>query len=173
VEVDLEAGEYILLCNIPSPADGVSHAQKGMIQPLTVTAPPEQRPTPPEADYTVSLQEFSFGMPETAAPGPTTFQVVNDGKQVHEMAVAKLNEGETLEDVEAFLGAPEGQAPAGPPPFAVVGGIDGLAPGVTGWAELDLEAGAAYVLLCFFPDTSSAEGAPHFAVGMVDSFTVE
>jgi hypothetical protein len=119
------------------------------------------------------LQEFSFDMPETAAAGETTIEVVNDGAQPHEMGVAKLNEGATFEDFEAFLNTPEGQAPAGPPPFVLVGGIDGMASGVTGWVELDLESGATYVLACFFPDTSSAEGAPHFALGMTDSFTVE
>lgn len=174
VVMELEEGEYVMLCQIPSPSDGVAHAEKGMIQPLTVTAPPDQQPDPPEADYSVSLQDFSFDMPDTAAAGETTIQVDNDGAQAHEMAVAKLNEGATFEDFEAFLNTPpEEAATAGPPPFALTGGIDGIAPAATGWAELDLESGATYVLACFFPNTSSPEGTPHFAEGMVDSFTVE
>ena len=36
--VDLPEGEYVLICQIESPDDGVAHALKGMAEPLTVTA---------------------------------------------------------------------------------------------------------------------------------------
>jgi hypothetical protein len=38
--VDLPEGEYVLLCLVTSPDDGVAHALKGMAQPLTVTGAP-------------------------------------------------------------------------------------------------------------------------------------
>lgn len=37
-EVDLPEGEYVLICQLPSPGDGVAHALKGMPKPLTVRA---------------------------------------------------------------------------------------------------------------------------------------
>jgi hypothetical protein len=37
--VDLPEGEYVLICQLPSP-DGVAHALKGMARPLTVAASP-------------------------------------------------------------------------------------------------------------------------------------
>ncbi|MPZ24274.1 MAG: hypothetical protein GEU28_12205 [Dehalococcoidia bacterium] len=36
--VELPKGDYLLICLIPSPCDGVAHAVKGMVKPLTVTA---------------------------------------------------------------------------------------------------------------------------------------
>ena len=41
--VDLQAGDYVLLCFIAG-ADDIPHLAKGMVQPLTVTAPPSDRP---------------------------------------------------------------------------------------------------------------------------------
>lgn len=37
-EVDLPEGQYVLICQLPSPGDGVAHALKGMAKPLTVRA---------------------------------------------------------------------------------------------------------------------------------------
>ena len=37
--VDLPAGDYVLICQILSPSDGVAHALKGMVKPLTVMVP--------------------------------------------------------------------------------------------------------------------------------------
>lgn len=37
-QVDLPEGEYVLICQLPSPGDGVAHALKGMATPLTVRA---------------------------------------------------------------------------------------------------------------------------------------
>ena len=36
--VDLPDGEYVLICQVSSPDDGVPHALKGMVKPLTVRA---------------------------------------------------------------------------------------------------------------------------------------
>lgn len=36
--VDLSTGEYVLICLVTSPGDGGTHALKGMVKPLTVTA---------------------------------------------------------------------------------------------------------------------------------------
>ena len=58
---------------------------------------------------------------------------------------------------------------AGPPPFTAVVGIAPMAPGVTNYAELELEAGDHFAI-CFIPDFES--GAPHFALGMIMPFTV-
>ena len=57
--VDLQAGDYVLLCFIAG-ADGIPHLAKGMVQPLTVTVPPSDRPAEPEALGTVGLDDFAF-----------------------------------------------------------------------------------------------------------------
>jgi hypothetical protein len=37
LQLDLEPGEYVVVCQVPSAADGQSHHAKGMIRQLTVT----------------------------------------------------------------------------------------------------------------------------------------
>lgn len=63
-----------------------------------------------------------------------------------------------------------GEAPAGPPPFTFVGGMQGLMAGAHGWARLDLTRGD-YALICFIP-SPAREGKPHLALGMARAFTV-
>jgi hypothetical protein len=36
MQLDLEAGDYIIICFVPDPASGIPHANLGMIMPLTV-----------------------------------------------------------------------------------------------------------------------------------------
>ncbi len=43
-------------------------------------------------------------------------------------------------------------------------------PGQVGWLTLDLPAGE-YAALCFIPSAANW-GAPHFALGMLNGFTV-
>ncbi len=168
--VDLEAGQYMVVCFIPSP-DGVPHIAKGMVQPLEVTPSSGPAATPPKADAEVTLKDFGFDAPATIDAGTTTIAVINAGPQPHEMGVVKLAEGVTPEQVQAIFSAPPGgEAPAGPPPFTDAGGFQAIGPGGEGWATVEFEAGATYALVCFVPD--AATGAPHVALGMLDFIEV-
>ena len=177
VIVDLPAGSYVLICAIPGP-DGMPHYQMGMQAVVEVTEPAEALEAP-VADATVELMEMMFhGMGDTFAAGPATWEVVNAGAAIHELLVMQLAEGFTsnmfLELVlapptEATPGA-EAATPAGPPPFAVIGGVAPMNPGETNYLPLELVAGE-YVAICFVPDPET--GAPHAALGMVMPFVVE
>ncbi len=171
VVLDLDAGQYVLLCPIPS-ADGTPHFALGMIQPLEVTEAPAEQPEPPEADLTVTLSEFSFDAPDTLSAGTITIEAVNGGSQIHEMAVAKLSEGITPEQLLEVLSVPpgEGPPPEGPPPFTLSGGAFPMSAGESTLTTIDLTAGT-YVMLCFVTDPPTR--SPHFALGMFTSFTVE
>jgi hypothetical protein len=160
--LDLEPGSYVLICTIPSP-DGVPHADKGMVTTLEVTEPPAKQPAAPQADVTVTLTDFAFDVPDTLPAGETVFDVVNDGAQIHEMGMIKLDEGATLDEVLASLEAEEG-------PYSVVGALYGLSSQSNGWTTIDLTPGT-YALVCFVTDPDS--GQPHIALGMYDSVTVE
>jgi hypothetical protein len=121
--VDLLAGDYVLLCFIAG-ADGIPHLAKGMVQPLTVTAPPSDRPAEPEALGTVGLDDFAFtGVPATLPEGRTTLKVTNQGQEPHEMTVLRLEGITAQQAVEIFTAPPGGEAPAGPPPFKDAGGF--------------------------------------------------
>jgi len=170
VVLDLQAGQYVLLCLIPSPTDGVPHAAKGMIQALEVTTAAAAQPQKPAADVSVGLTEFKITAPATVPAGETTFEATNNGTQAHEMVVLKLGQGLTAQAAANIILTPPATPPSGPPPFTFAGQVAGIAAGSSAETTVTLEAGT-YGLLCFFTDPAS--GSPHAALGMLTSFTVQ
>jgi hypothetical protein len=164
--INLPAGQYVILCLIPSASDHVAHHAKGMIKALTVQDAKGAASAEPTANLTVRLLDYAFDLPTTLPAGPLTIKVINDGPEAHEFNLLKLAEGKTVEDVTQFL---SGEV-SGPPPFAPVGGMNGLDAGVAGYAEVNLEPGK-YVAICNIP-SPKAEGHPHFMLGMIKEFTV-
>lgn len=165
--LNLPAGNYVILCFIPSPSDGAPHLAKGMVMTLTVEKASSETAAEPTADLSVTLKDFMFDMPAELPAGKTVIKVTNEGPEPHEFNILRLEDGKTVGDVQAFLSGEAG----GPPPFAPVGGVNGLDVGYTGYAELDLQPGT-YVAICNIP-SPNAQGAPHFALGMVMEFTVK
>jgi uncharacterized cupredoxin-like copper-binding protein len=164
--INLPAGQYVILCLIPSASDHVAHHAKGMIKALTVQDAKGAASAEPAANLTVRLLDYAFDLPTTLPAGPLTIKVINDGPEAHEFNLLKLAEGKTVEDVTKFL---SGEV-SGPPPFAPVGGMNGLDAGVTGYAEVNLEPGK-YVAICNIP-SPKAQGHPHFTLGMIKEFSV-
>lgn len=164
VILNLDPGQYVWICGLPAP-DGELHFQKGMIQAFEVVpAAEETAAEPPAADATLTLKDFAFdGLPEPMTPGPQIWEVVNDGPEPHEFLLFQLAPGVSAEE---FLMAMEGPEPPGLP----VGGMQGLAPGLTGWLVLDLAPGN-YLAVCFIPSPAH-EGQAHLELGMLAEFTV-
>jgi hypothetical protein len=105
-------------------------------------------------------------MPDQVPAGRQTWQIENSGQQWHEMAIAQLNEGVTIEDVIAYAeGGFEGE-----PPGQVIAGWHPIGAGKTAWVTWDLPAGE-YTVLCLVPDIEG-DMAPHTAHGMVRTLTV-
>lgn len=163
VIINLPEGQYLLLCFLPS-SDGVPHFAKGMVVPLTVTASSADV-SEPKADISVTLTDFAFTMPSQIRAGKQIWKVTNKGVQPHEIPIARLMPGKTLQDALRFL-----QTSEGAPPFEFVGGLQGIDPGRTGWAVFDLSPGE-YIALCFVPDPAS--GKAHIELGMITAFTVK
>jgi uncharacterized cupredoxin-like copper-binding protein len=127
-----------------------------------LTAP---APTFKPAVITVRASEFAFTAPKSAPAGTITLRMVNDGKQLHHVAVVKLLQGRTVSDfVEAM------KKPGPPPAWAVaVGGPNAAVPGQSTDATLTLEPGN-YALVCFVP--SPGDPTPHVMKGMISALTV-
>lgn len=159
--LELEPGEYAIVCNIPGPAG--PHVHHGMLKKFTV-GPAVGKTSPPEADITFSMMEYGYQTDEPLTPGQKVIAFKNDGTQVHEAPLIKLQGNATIQE---FLEALE--AGQGPPPGEGVGGIVNVEPGRTVYALVDLEEGN-YGTFCFVPD--SGNGAPHLAHGMVTQFSV-
>ena len=171
--VSLDAGNYLLLCWVPSPGAPVPHVAKGMIKPLTVTAPggvtqagaaasylPESAP-----DVHLELSEYGFKLSKPLTAGKHTIHVMNSGAQEHEVVFLKLAPGKTMKDADAwFESGMKGPSPVTPAP-----GMAGLGKGRTGSFTTTLTPGT-YGLVCWIPDAK--DGKPHEMHGMVQEITV-
>ncbi|MEZ4501788.1 MAG: hypothetical protein R3C39_04115 [Dehalococcoidia bacterium] len=163
---ELQAGTYALLCLVPDPADGVPHFAKGMAALIEV-AGDENTAAVPEANFEVTAVDYGFEAPDSVAAGDVVLKLSNNGGEPHEANLLQLAEGATVEDAVAFFTSEA--PPAGPPPFTNVGGAQGIFPGDSTVATVNLAAGN-YALICFIPN---AEGAPHFVLGMTKEFAAE
>lgn len=108
-------------------------------------------------------KDFSFDAPDVIPAGLTEFRFLNQGPALHHMALVRLTDGKTAEDLREALKNP------GPPPSWVrfLGGPNAGAPGVESNATIDLTPGN-YALVCFV----DLGGPPHFVKGMLKGLRV-
>jgi uncharacterized cupredoxin-like copper-binding protein len=163
--VNLEPGNYVLICGIPD-RRGVPHVALGMLKALRVTPGLPKTPEPPQADVTITGEDFTFQVSKPIRAGKKTVRVVNKGSQAHEVVVVQLARRAT---VNAFLDDFQPgvvTSPLGKP----VGGMVGLEPGGEGFFTMDFKPGR-YGLICFLPDLT--RGAPHFTRGMLMDINID
>ena len=160
---NLEAGDYVALCVIPSPG-GPPHVMKGMIKPLTVTAS-ARKPVTPTADITLTLSDYDLVFSKPLSPGKHVIAVRNAGKQPHEFFMAQLMPGKSPMDIAKFA-----ENPVGAPPGKPMGGITDIVPGDVVYLQVDVPKGE-FALICFSPDMN--DGKPHLAHGMIKQISVK
>jgi hypothetical protein len=112
----------------------------------------------------VVAKDFGFEAPAKIPAGVTTIHLTNQGSELHQAQLIKLEQGKTIEDLAQALKNP------GPPPAWVkfVGGPNAVPQGKEANATSVLEPGQ-YAILCFIP---SADGVMHAAKGMVRGLEV-
>ncbi len=171
--LNLEAGNYVIICFIPSPGSTVPHMAKGMIQPLTISAasgiaqagaPTVAAPTP---EVHLVLKDYGFAFSKPLHAGKNVIHVMNEGPQDHEAVMVKLAPGKHIADVNAWV-TKDGMK--GPPPGQPIDGMGGLAKGRTGIFTANLTPDN-YGLICFAPDAK--DGKEHSIHGMTSEFTVK
>jgi uncharacterized cupredoxin-like copper-binding protein len=113
---------------------------------------------------TVAAADYSFQAPDSVEGGVTTFELTNQGTELHQAQLVKLEDGKTLEDLAKALKKP------GPPPSWVkfLGGPNAITPGSEGNATSVLAPGN-YAFLCLIP---SPDGVLHVNKGMAKPITV-
>jgi hypothetical protein len=121
----------------------------------------------------ITQRDYEFQVDGTLTAGSVSIAVENLGAEFHEIAMARLLDGHTVEEVRAALGAAteeEDPLQGLVEEDSVIDELGGAAaPGTAYTMSGDgIEAGE-YVLICFIPN---AEGVPHFQLGMVSGFTV-
>ena len=160
--VDFEAGNYAIVCVIPS-RDGVPHFMKGMVRGLTVVSN-KSAAMMPAADIVLTLRDYSFEFDQPITSRVKTIRVENAAQQSHEALLVALEEGKSVSDLLAWL-----EHEQGPPPGRPLGGTTAFAQGEVNIINVDIKPGK-YALICFVPDAT--DGQPHIAHGMVREFTV-
>jgi len=161
----LEPGSYVFVCWIPS-LDGVPHVMKGMMHPLVVTGGTTPAAAEPAADATIKLTDYDFQLSQPLTAGRHVVRVENTGAQVHEIVIAALAPGKTLQDFVAWEeGGEKGPLPTG----EWLGGVTNLDVGGRSQFTTNLPPGS-YLLLCFWPDVK--DGKPHIMHGMAKQITV-
>jgi len=166
----LEPGDYAIVCYVPS-ADGVPHFAKGMVRGLTVVPNGAEAGNGsvaaadlPAADVVMTLTDYAFTTDVPLTAGKHVIRVETKATQPHEVVLAELAPGKTVQDLLAWMEKQEG-----PPPGKPIGGVAGLMPGTAAVFPVDLAPGE-YAMICFLPDAK--DGKPHFAHGMVRQIKV-
>jgi hypothetical protein len=154
--------------------------------PVTAQSPSAPAPAasvPPGPAITVVATEYHFGGLPTTVPVGTVIGLDNQGAELHELILARKNDGVTqtwdellqMSDEEVFQYVT--LVGDGTPPFA--------APGATSETTLTVAQEGEYIALCFIPqgmteiptdpaatlDPALASAAPHFMLGMIQTFT--
>jgi hypothetical protein len=172
--IDMEPGNYVVVCFIPSPGEQAPHAMKGMIAPLTVTAggvaqagaAAAESMEDPKPDLHLVMKEYGYQFSKPVTAGKHTIHVMNEGTQDHEAVMLKMAPGKHIADFNAWvMGKMQG-----PPPARTVDGIAGMAVGRTAVITADFTPGT-YAIICFVGDKS--DGKPHSEHGMTVEFEVK
>lgn len=162
--LELEPGNYLMLCVIPAP-DGELHLMKGMMRALTVVDAGTPASPMPEADLTMTLDDYSYTLDRPITAGRHTIRVENVAAQSHEVLIVRLEPGRTAEEFLGWVMTREGPMPGKP-----LGGVTGIAQGRSNLITVDFEPGD-YALFCFVPDVK--DGLPHVAHGMIRQLRVD
>jgi len=110
--------------------------------------------------------EYKFELGSTTlAAGPTALHLANTGEEDHELSIARIAEGHTLQEALEFEGDPE-EAGLITEPSGATGHV---APGEDLFLNVELVPGT-YAMVCFI---EAPDGTPHAFKGMVAEFTVE
>jgi hypothetical protein len=129
----------------------------------------------------VTAVDYAYqGMSESVPSGGAVLTMSNEGTELHEAVLFRINDDVT-EPVTDILSLPEEEAMT----MVTEAGGTFAFPGETSSANLDLEPGR-YAMVCFIPvgltpeaaeeaeaTGTEPEGPPHFTEGMVQEFTVE
>ncbi|MGY1803988.1 hypothetical protein ACI78T_12005 [Blastococcus sp. SYSU D00922] len=111
------------------------------------------------------------GLPDSLPGGVVAMTFTNEGEEMHEIGLARINDDVTM-PVEEVLAQPEEQV------FSMIqlAGVVFAGPGESETTFLRMEPGR-YGAACFVPQgtTHDTEGSgpPHFTLGMFAEFTVE
>lgn len=115
--VYLEPGVHLIWCSIETPG-GEDHADKGMVLAFQVTDQPGQADKP-ETDIEITLSNYAMATDRPIGAGTQTFDVQFADTGSKDVFVARLEEGQSVDDVVEWMD--DLRAPS---PFDFLGGTE-------------------------------------------------
>lgn len=120
----------------------------------------------------IDMKDYSYAVAGDLKAGTSTIALRNSGVEFHMASFGLLQPGKALADVQAALQSEDESAFGSV--FAGELGSPGaiLSPGQSEEVTTDLLAAGTYAVICFLPVAGGAEPMPHFAKGMLTTFSV-
>lgn len=163
--VDLKAGNYVMLCFLPTEGEGSPHFSKGMVNGFTVKDG-EEVTEEPTADATITLGDEAdpTGVPTDLKSGKHTFKVTAEGDKGKDFIIGQLAEGKEFEAFDTYFetlfeqegGPPKGAAEQAP--GKILGSTFEIHPGQSIWVTVDIPAGETYFVGTTNSDSEDPEG---------------
>lgn len=157
------AGRYVLAC-VRKGDDGHRHAVSGESKVVVVPrgTVPRARAVAPVATQRVRMVDFAYTGPERWRAGEHLLHVVNDGKQDHQLRIARFRPGSPL---ATWMSAERPAMHVVP-----IAGVARMSPKMSAYLPVTLPAGE-YLLHCLVSDPATNKMHQH--LGMVRSIVVE
>jgi hypothetical protein len=161
---EIEPGQYAWICPVDD-STGNPHFVRGEAVPFVVrpAAAGAELPPAPRASATIRMVNYAFAFDAPLTAGHHTVRVENQGPDGHDLVLVRLEDGKSTDDLLVWL-----QAPDGPPPFTLGGGVAVLAAGMEAFFDVDLTPGE-YALVCM---ATAQDGRTHIEHGMVQQVSV-
>lgn len=163
--VNLPIGHYAVF----DTEQGASHTPMVATRFFSVVSVVGSAPSPPSVVTRVTMVDMKFLMAGNLSAGVRALKIYNAGPSNHMMAIFRLHQGKTMQDVINYLKSNASGPPSGPPPGDPVGSMGTMAPRQTAWL-IEPFARGLHVAMCFEFDPK--RHLPHVAEGMIKQFTV-
>ena len=163
VIVHLTPGMYVLAC-VKRGDDGHRHSRSGestVLHVRSATLADSTVAAPPHGTVEVRLVDFAYVGPDHWPPGAHMLRIENTGKQDHQLRLARLREGATL---QAWMQADDPNTVA-----TTVAGMARVGAGQVAYLPVDLTPGT-YIANCLVTDGTTKR--PHVELGMLRTITV-
>jgi hypothetical protein len=138
----LKPGHYAMICFVPAP-DGVPHALHGMVDTFDVSSGKSSLTPPKDGVIPVTLSDDSITLPSAGLPKSGWVKVTNSTSVSRSFSLGRyLTPTATFEDAAAYFATFfDNPGDASDAPASLIGGLEGIAAGGTGYVQLKLDAG--------------------------------
>jgi hemerythrin-like domain-containing protein/uncharacterized cupredoxin-like copper-binding protein len=132
-----------------------------------VAATPDASGQEPATSIDIKASEFAFDVSSSlVSAGNVQLKLQNDGAEPHQVLIARLHDGVSVDRYLSAASSDEGGAGS---LIDYVGGINIVDPGASGTGYADFHPDAKYVLVCYIP---SGDGIGHLHKGMTKELIV-